>query len=171
MNHVKVFVVLFFSMFYLSGTTLADRPDNTLLRYYSAFLSVNLNHALGGSRIIYHLSKRSTIDKKFLESEIGKIKQDIELSNNDIANIIINTMDDKKKEIDKFLKNIDEHLSQISIDLNLITSKMNKQENFSSLVSDVFYQINKAETEDNSEIARILELKKVEDPLLVIPNE
>ena len=171
MNNLKILSVLFLFVLSFPGVSLADGSDNTVLKYYSAFLSVDLNHALGSSKIIYHLSQKQSFDKNFLDDELSRIQEDINRANNDIANIIINTIGDHKKAISKYLENIDKHLSQASLDLRQITDKINKQENFTPLISDIYYQINKAETEDHKEIARTLELKQFEEPLLVKPAE
>ena len=100
-----------------------------------------------------------------------RIKEDIDNANNNIANIIINTNESKKSATEKLLKSIDEHLSQIALDLKSVSVKMKKEEKFSSLISDIYYQINKAENEDHREIKRILELKELDEPLIIEPIE
>jgi len=170
MKNVNILILFFLFGLLTTGTTLADSPDNTLLKYYSAYLTVNLNHAMGSSKILYHLSKEPTFDKDFLETELSRIQQDIDNANNNIANIIVNTVSDQKKSIDKYLDKIDEHLAQVSLDLDKIGKKLKEQKEFSPLISDIYYQVNKAENEDHKEISRILKLKVFDEPLLVKPK-
>ena len=170
MNKVRVFILIFLFGSIAISTTSANSPDNTLIKYYSAYLTLNLNHALGSSRILYHLSQEPAFDKYFIEKEISRIQQDLDNANDNIDNIIINTIDDKKKAIDKLLDDIDEHLAQASIDLNTVTKRLKKQQDFSPVISDIYYQVNKAENEDHKEITRILKLKKFDEPVLVIPG-
>ncbi len=170
MKNVNILILFFLFGLLNTGTTLADSPDITLLKYYSAYLTVNLNHAMGSSKILYHLSKEPTFDKDFLETELSRIQQDIDNANNNIANIIVNTVSDQKKSIDKYLDKIDEHLAQVSLDLDKIGKKLKEQKEFSPLISDIYYQVNKAENEDHKEISRILKLKVFDEPLLVKPK-
>ena len=170
MKNVYMLILIFlFGLFSISAA-FADTPDNTLLKYYSAYLTVNLNHAIGSSKILYHLSKEQAFDKDFLETELNRIQQDIDNANNNIANIIVNTVGDQKKSIDKYLDNIDEHLAQVSLDLDKISKRLKEQKDFSPLISDIYYQVNKAENEDHEEISRILKLKVFDEPLLVKPE-
>lgn len=167
-KHILLFLLSFASL--TAGNALANTPDNTLLRYYSAYLTVDLNHAIGTSKILYHLSQEKSIDKSFLESELSRIQQDIDNANNSIANIIINTDEDRKISIDKYLDKIDEHLAQVSLDLKEINKKLKGQKAFSKLVSDIYHSVNKAENEDHKEISIILKLKKFDEPLLLVPE-
>jgi len=166
-NSLIAIVCLSLSLTYAQNSV---SPENTLIKYYSAFLSLNLNHALDEARIIYHLSKEPSFRKDLMENEINKINQRIKDANADIANIIINTADSKKNEIDKSLKSIDEHLAQVKLDINAIHLKLKNDESISKLISDIYAQIDKAENKDHLELKRILNLKSSEDPLLVIPE-
>ncbi len=145
--------------------------DNTLIKYYSALLSLNLNHAQSEAKIIYHFSKELSFNKEVLRNEIKKIRYNVDQANIDIANIVINVIDSKKLEIDKSLKTIDEHLAQAVVDLNQISDKLNNDKNVSSLLSDIYYQIDSAENEGHQELRKTLNLKSSEDPLLVIPEK
>jgi hypothetical protein len=170
MQKVKILIlVLFFS---LSATFAfsSNPPDNTLIKYYSALLTINLNHSLGSSKVIYYLSKEPSFDKNFLEDQLDKIQQHIKFANNNIANIIFNTMDEQKKQIDVYLKNIDEHLSQALLNIQIIRKKLENKEDISPIISKIYYQLNKAENEDHQEIKRILKLKTLDEPLLVVPQ-
>jgi len=146
-------------------------PDNTLIKYYSALLTLNLNHVKNEARIIYHLSEEASFNKEILRNEVNKIQQNVEDANADIANIVTNMVDSKKKEIDQSLKSIDEHLAQVVVDLNNINHKLNNDESISPLLSDIYFQVDNAENTDHQEIRRILDLKSSEDPLLVIPEK
>lgn len=170
MKNVNILILIFLFGLFATSATLADTPDNTLLKYYSAYLTINLNHAMGSSKILYHLSKEPAFDKDFLETELSRIQQDIENANNNIANIIVNTVGDQKRSIDKYLDKIDEHLAQVSLDIDKIDKKLKEQKEFSPLISDIYYLVNKAENEDHKEISRILKLKVFEEPLLVKPE-
>jgi hypothetical protein len=170
MQKVKILIlVLFFS---LSATFAfsSNPPDNTLIKYYSALLTINLNHSLGSSKVIYYLSKEPSFDKNFLEDQLDKIQQHIKFANNNIANIIFNTMDEQKKQIDVYLKNIDEHLSQALLNIQIIRKKLENKEDISPIISKIYYQLNKAENVDLQEIKRILKLKTLDEPLLVVPQ-
>ena len=171
MNSVKIYNLVILSGLLLIGTAGANSPDNTLLRYYSAFLTINLNHSLESSKVLYHLSQEPSFDKDFLEGELNRIQKDINNANDNIANMIINTMDDKKKVIDKLLNDVDEQLAQVSLDLKSINNKLNGQEDISSLISDIYEHVNKAENEDHKEIIRIMNLKKFDEPVMLIPGK
>jgi len=71
-NSLIAIVFLSLSLTYAQNSV---SPDNTLIKYYSAFLSLNLTHALDEARIIYHLSKEPSFRKDLMENEINKIKQ------------------------------------------------------------------------------------------------
>lgn len=167
MKRLNILILSLLFGFFITNFASADPPDNTLLKYHSAYLSINLNHALEASKIIYNLTKEPTFDKKHLEKDLNRIKQDIDDANINVANILINTLAEKKKLIDKYLKNIDEHLAQASLDLKAISEKLQKQQDFAPLISDIYHQINKAENEDHKEIKRILKLKSFNEPVLI----
>ena len=170
MNNIKIFVLVFLFGLFVFTSAKANSPDNTLLRYYSAFLTINLNHSLESSKVLYHLSQEPKFDKDFLEEELNRIHKDIDNANDNIADMIINTMKDKKKAIDNLLNDIDKQLAQVSLDLKTINNKLNGQEDISSLISDIYKHVNKAENEDHKEIIRILDLKKFDEPVILIPE-
>jgi hypothetical protein len=170
MKKLKVLAFLFIISFYAAYANPVISPDNTLLKYYSALLTLNLNHAMDASRIIYHLSMEPSFDKNFLENELNKIQQNVEYANTNIANIILNTLDNKKQEIDKPLKNIDKHLAQVLVDIKEIRSKLKDSQSVTRDLSDIYFQINTSENDDHQEIKRILNLKTDEEPLLVVPE-
>ncbi|MDY0083356.1 MAG: hypothetical protein RBR74_09260, partial [Ignavibacteriaceae bacterium] len=87
--NLTAITLLSLSLIYAQSSAL---PDNTLIKYYSALLSLNLNHATDEARIIYHLSKESSLKIELLENETNKFRQRIKDANADIANIIINTV-------------------------------------------------------------------------------
>jgi hypothetical protein len=144
-----------------------DNSDNSLVKYYSALLTLNLNHASESAKVIYSLSNEPEFDKSFLEDQLGKIEEHIKFANSNIANILINTIDEEKIRIDKYLKNIDEHLAQALIDIQDIKIKMKGEENLTPLISDLYYQIKNSEKEDHKEIIKILKLKSFGEPVLV----
>lgn len=171
MNKLKVLIFALILGISSLGITKADPPDNTLIKFYSAFLTSNLNHIIENSKIIYNLSKEPTINENFLISELEKIDKYVSYANDDAANILINTMGDKKKTIDQYIKNIDEHLAQISLDIKSTENKLNKQEEFSSLILDIYMQALRAENTDHNEIIKVLDLKKLEEPVLIVPKQ
>ncbi len=171
MNSIKVFILILLLGLSSKYITKADSPDNWLIKYYSASLSLNLNYAMEASKIIYQLSKEDNFNKNLLETISHKIKQNLDDANTDIANIILNTMGDKKEAIDKYLKNIDTHLAQASVDLKSISNKLNNKEDVAPVISDMYYQINKAENEDHQQITKVLKIKKLEVPSPVGPKK
>ena len=166
---LSIFIFIF-SISLLSGYTFShSTPDNNLIKYYSTLLTLNLNHSSEAAKVIYYLSEEPSFNEDFLTDQLDKIQQNIEYANNNIASITINTLADQKKSIDKYLKNIDEHLSAALVDIESIRSHLRKKEEISSYISDIYYQIKKAENEDHREIKRILNLKDFDEPVLVAP--
>ena len=171
MKATRIFAFVVFSIVLTAVQILPDPVDNTLLKYYSALISIDLNHSIEVSKVVYHLSKEAKFDKEFLKSELNKVQQNIDNANINIANLLINTFDDQKKKVDDNIKNIDKHLAQASVDINEIWTKLNEKEDISPLLSDIYYQVSKAENEDHKEINRILSLKAFPEPILVNPVE
>ena len=171
MKATRIFAFVVFSIVLTAVQILPDPVDNTLLKYYSALISIDLNHSIEASKVVYHLSKETKFDKEFLMSELNKVEQNIDNANINIANLLINTFDDQKKKVDNNIKNIDKHLAQASVDINEIWTKLNEKEDISPLLSDIYYQVSKAENEDHKEINRILSLKAFPEPILVNPVE
>ena len=167
----RIFAFVIFSVVLTAVQIFPDPVDNTLLKYYSALISIDLNHSIEASKVVYHLSKETKFDKEFLMSELNKVEQNIDNANINIANLLINTFDDQKKKVDNNIKNIDKHLAQASVDIKEIWTKLNKKEDISPLLSDIYYQVSKAENEDHKEINRILSLKAFPEPILVNPVE
>ncbi|MEJ2105268.1 MAG: hypothetical protein P8X47_11930 [Ignavibacteriaceae bacterium] len=166
---LSIFIFIF-SISLLSGYTFShSTPDNNLIKYYSTLLTLNLNHSSEAAKVIYYLSEEPSFNEDFLTDQLDKIQQNIEYANNNIASITINTLAGQKKSIDKYLKNIDEHLSAALVDIESIRSHLRKKEEISSYISDIYYQIKKAENEDHREIKRILNLKDFDEPVLVAP--
>ena len=156
----------------ISGFTFSQHtPDNNLIKYYSALLTLNLNHSSEAAKVIYYLSEESSFNEAFLTDQLDKIQQNIEYANNNIASITINTLSDQEKAIDQHLKNIDDHLSAVLVDIETIRTHLKKKEEISSYISDIYYQIKKAENEDHGEIKRILNLKDFSEPVLVVPEK
>ncbi|HCY74825.1 MAG TPA: hypothetical protein DHV28_02805 [Ignavibacteriales bacterium] len=171
MKRLKVLAILFTLVFSAAYAYPVNSPGNTLLKYYSALLTLNLNHAMDASRIIYHLSMEPSFEKNFLEDELNKIQQNVEYANTNIANIIVNTLDNKKPDIDKALKNIDKHLAQVLVDVKEIRSKLMDSRSVTSDLADIYFQIYSSENDDHQEMKRILNLKTDEGPLLVVPEK
>jgi hypothetical protein len=169
MKAFKILVLALFLSLISRYAYPSNNPDNSLIKYYSALLTLNLNHSMESSKVIYYFSKEPSFDKNFLEGQLDGIQEHIGYANSDIANVVLNTLDDQKKQIDKYLKNIDEHLSQSLLDIKSIRTKLDKKEDVSPIISDMYYQISKAEREDHKEIISILKLKTFEEPLLVVP--
>jgi uncharacterized membrane-anchored protein YjiN (DUF445 family) len=171
MKKLNVFVFVL-SLSILSGFTyVSHSPDNNLIKYYSALLTLNLNHSSEAARVIYYLSEEPSFNEDFLTDQLDKIQQNVEYANNNIASITINTLADQEKLIDQYLKNIDEHLSAVLVDIESIRTHLKKKEEISSYISDIYYQIKKAENEDHREIKSILNLKDFDEPVLVVPDQ
>ena len=166
---LSIFIFIL-SISLLPGYTFShNTPDNNLIKYYSTLLTLNLNHSSEAAKVIYYLSEEPSFNEDFLTDQLDKIQQNVEYANNNIASITINTIADQKKSIDKYLKNIDEHLSAALVDIESIRTHLKKKEEISSYISDIYYQIKKAENEDHREIKRILKLKDFDEPVLVAP--
>ena len=166
---IFIFILIISS---ISGYTFFQHtPDNSLIKYYSALLTLNLNHSSEAAKVIYYLSEEPSFNEAFLTDQLDKIQQNVEYANNNIASITINTLTDQKKMIDQYLKNIDDHLSAVLIDIETIRTHLKKKEEISSYISDIYYQIMKAENEDHGEIRKILNLKEFEEPVLVVPEQ
>jgi hypothetical protein len=164
------FAALF--MFLIAGHNYpATTSDNTLLKYYSALLGLDLNNSIDASRIIYHLSKESEFNKDLLENILNKIEQDINNANTDIANIASNVDEGRKNNIKKSLDSVDRHLAQAAVDIKTIRNDLKNKGTISPFLADIYYQIMRAENEDHQEIRRILKLKADEEPLLIVPEE
>ncbi|MCW8812167.1 MAG: hypothetical protein OQK63_07385 [Ignavibacteriaceae bacterium] len=171
MKTLSIFIFVLLVSIVAGFTYVSHSPDNNLIKYYSTLLTLNLNHSSEAAKVIYSLSKEPVINKDFLEDQLDKIQQNVEYANNNIASITINTLTDQKKSIDQYLKNIDDHLSAVFIDIETIRTNLKKKEDISSYISDIYYQIKKAENEDHREIKRILNLKEFDEPVLVVPEQ
>ncbi len=167
MKNSKFLVLFLITALSVSAFAIFNPPNNALLKYYSAYLSLNLNRAMERAKIVYHFKDEPSFDKNQLEKELGIIKEDIDDANANIANIVTNMLDANKKSVDKYLKNIDRHFAQVYVDLKSIPEKFKKHEDIAPLLSDIYYQINKAENEDHKEIKRILKLKSLDEPVYV----
>ena len=170
MKKLRIYSVILFLFVFTGYSSHNSLPDNTLLKYYSALLTLNLNHAMESSRIIYHLSKESAFNKDLLEDVLNKIEQNVGYANTNIANITLNVDEVKKTAINNSLKNIDEHLAQVEVDIKAIHNNLKNDKSVTKNLSDIYFQIQKAENEDHHEIRRILKLKDDEEPLLVEPE-
>ena len=170
MNKLKIFVLVFSLGFSFNFAYPSYQPDNTIIKYYSALLGVNLNHCIESSKIIYHLSKEPAFEKRILENQLNIIEEFIGYANGNISDLLLNTTDEEHKQIDANLKNIDEHLSQAFEDIKSIRNSLNKQEEVYSMISDLYQQLHKAENEDHREIKRILKLKDFDEPVLLEPE-
>jgi len=171
MKTLNIFIIAFVFNIITGVNVLAHTPDNNLIKYYSALLTINLNHSSETAKVIYSLLKKPTFDKEFLEDQLGKIQQNIKYANDDIASISINTLTDQRKTLDPYINNIDKHLAAVLVDIENIRAHLNKEEEISSYISDIYYQIQKAENNDHSEIKRILSLNDFDEPALVVPDQ
>jgi hypothetical protein len=171
MKNVMILVLTLILGFISLNFSSKHPPDYTLVKYYSAILTLNLNHAMESSKIIYHLSMEPAFRKDLLEDELNKIERNVFYANDDIADMVLNLSEDQKIGIDKYLKNIDQHFAQISVDMKQIRSRLNKEKPITHLISDIYYQIKKAETEDHTEIKKIQHLKTFDEPVLIINKE
>jgi len=169
MKKLSVYISVLLLSIAAGFTYSSHAPDNSLIKYYSALLTLNLNHASEAAKVIYYLSEEPSFNEDFLTDQLDKIQTNVEYANNNIASITINTLNDQEKSVDKYLKNIDEHLSASLVDIESIRTHLKKKEEISSYISDIYYQIKKAENEDHREIKRILNLKDFDEPVLVTP--
>ena len=70
-------------------------------------------------------------------------------------------------KVSKYLKRIDEHLASVYLDIKTIRKDLNEEKNISSSLSDIYYQLKKAEYQDHNEIKRILQFKTYNEPVIV----
>lgn len=135
--------------------------------FYSEFLSLNLIHAMQSAKILYHLSEEPAFSKELLNSELDRIENNVHYGNAQIGKMVVHVSNDNKIKISKDLKNIDEHLASVFLDIKKIREDLNKNENISPLLSDIYYQLKKAEYQDHKEIKQILKFKIINEPVIV----
>lgn len=135
--------------------------------FYSEFLSFNLIHAMQSAKVLYHLSKKPSFSKELLESELDRIETNVHYGNAQISNMVEHASKQKKAKVSKYLKNIDGHLASVFLDIKSIRKDLERNENIAPSLSDIYYQLKKAEYQDHKEIKRILKFKIYEEPVIV----
>ena len=171
MKAINILVIAFFLNVILGFNVIPQTPDNNLIKYYSALLTINLNHSSELTKVLYSLIKEPAFDKDFLEDQLNKIQQNIDEANDDIASISINTLNEQSKAIDPYINSIDKYLANVLVDIESIRTDLKNESNISSYISDMYFQIKNAENEDHREIKRILNLKDFDEPVLVVPDQ
>ena len=153
---IKLLIIAFFLISSV-GTSPADTNINELAEYYSQLLSSNLNQIIDLTKSLNQLSEKPGIEKEYLETKLITLDNKIKDANQDIANMVKYIPKENLERIQKYLDNIDEHLAQVYVDIQILREKLNSNEqvNIASLVSDIYYQVNQAENDDHLEIKKI----------------
>jgi hypothetical protein len=149
---------------------MANIETEVMAKYYSKLLSYNLTHIMDLSRILYHLAEEPSFEKGYLENELNRIEEEIKYTNDDIANMVKYIPEENLDRVRKYLDNIDKHLAQVYVDTKTLREKLNLNEkvNISAVISDIYYQLKRAENEDHFEIRKIQNY--MNDNLSEIPN-
>ena len=166
---IKLFIVAFF-LISSSLTSMADNDTEVMAKYYSKLLTYNLTHIMDLSRSLYHLSEEPSFKKEYLENELNRIDDEIKYTNDDIATMVKYISEENLVNLQKYLDNIDEHLAQVYVDIKTLREKLysNEKVNIPEVISDIYYQIKRAENEDHLEIRKIQNY--MNDNLSEIPN-
>ena len=135
--------------------------------FYSAFLSLNMIHAMQSAKVLYHLSKEPSFSREFLESELNRIEDNVQYSNAQISKMVIHASKENKARVSKYLKNIDKHLAAVYVDIKAIRKDLKTGKNISPFLSDIYYQLKNAEYQDHKEIKRILKFNIYSEPVIV----
>lgn len=154
----------------LSVPSMANTKTEEIARYYSKLLSYNLIHIMDITRSLYHLSEEPNFEKDYLLKELNRLDDEIKFTNDDIASMVKYLSEGKVVKLRKYLDNIDKHLAQAYVDINTCRQKLNINEmvNIPGVMSDIYYQIQRAENEDHLEIRKIQNY--MNDNLSEIPN-
>ena len=143
-------------------------PHQVVLdEFYSEFLSLNLIHAMNSANVLYHLSKENSFSQDVLETELDRVEDNVHYGNTDISRMVEHASSKNKVKVSKYLKSIDEHLASVYLDIKTIRKDLNEEKNISSSLSDIYYQLKKAEYQDHNEIKRILQFKTYNEPVIV----
>jgi hypothetical protein len=161
---VILFGILIFS---IEGSPMSNPADYTIVKYYSTFLYLNLNHAIESSKVIYNLSKEDSFSIEFLESELEQLDDNIKYANIDISQIVFNTPEEKKLGLDESFKSIDKHLAQAAEDIKLIKKDFSKRENITRLMTDIFFQVKTARDIDYEAIKEKQNIKPFNEPNII----
>jgi len=135
--------------------------------FYSEFLSLNLIHAMQSAKVLYHLSKEPSFSEELLKTELVRIEDNIHYGNTQISKMVVHASDENKAKVSKYLKNIDEHLAAVYVDIKTIRKDLKTNKNISPSLSDIYYQLKNAEYQDHKEIKRILKFKFYKEPVIV----
>lgn len=143
-------------------------PHQAILdEFYSEFLSLNLIHAMKSANVLYHLTKENSFSKELLETELNRIENNVHYANTDIDKMVEHASNGNKLRISGYLKNIDEHLATVYLDIKAIRKDLSRRENISNSLSDIYYQLKKTEYQDHKEIKIILKFKTYNEPVIV----
>ena len=128
---ILLFVSLLFFLLINSsvkGQIAIEKTPVNVDKYYSEFLSNNLNYTMQASKILYHLSKEKAFDKEFFLLELNRIENEIGTANYNISKMVINTPKETLPKIDKYLKSIDQHLAQVTLDIDKLHKYLKEKE-------------------------------------------
>ena len=162
-----IIILIFAALVSMNFSTLPLKRHVILDEFFSEFLSLNLIHAMQSANILYHLSKEPAFSKDVLETELDRIDDNVHYANDQISRMVEHASDTNKVKVSKYLKNIDEHLASVFLDIKTIRKDLVKKEDIAPFLSDIYYQLKKAEYQDHKEIKRILKFKIYNEPVIV----
>jgi hypothetical protein len=166
-KQIKNIILIFFTIILTMSFSSKISHQIILDEFYSEFLSLNLIHAMKSANVLYHLSEENSFSKELLETELDRIENNVRFGNADISKMVEHASNENKVKISKYLKNIDEHLAAVYIDIKAIRNDLNRKKNISPSLSDIYYQLKKSEYQDHKEIKRILIFKTYNEPAIV----
>ena len=152
-SQFKIIMALLFII--SAGGSFANTESDVMAKYYSRLISYNMNHIMDLTRSLYHLTEEPSFKKEYLESEINRLKEIVEDTNDEIAEMKKYISVEHVKKIQIYLDNIDQHLAQVYLDIKTLRGKLTDDINIPNLVSDIYYQVKIAENEDHLEIKKI----------------
>ncbi|MBL1214602.1 MAG: hypothetical protein HND52_14695 [Ignavibacteriae bacterium] len=141
----------------LSNNLFSNPKNKSLEVYYSRQITYNLNHIINTAKNLYQLTNKKNFGKIELETELTRLENEIKLTNKSISEMIKHIPAEKLKEINKHLKKMDEHLAGAYVDALSLKKLLGKNipVDISGIISDIYSQIKKAETEDHREIKKL----------------
>jgi hypothetical protein len=134
--------------------------------FFFEFLSQNLIHAMQSAKILYHLSKVPVFSKEILGTELDRLENNVNYGNAQINKMVGHDSKAKKVNISKYIKNVDEHLALVFVDIKTIRKDLKRKKNISPLLSDIYYQFKNAKYNDHNEIKKILKYQIYKEPQL-----
>ena len=163
----KMLFLIFTVIITMSFSSQPLQKQVILDEFYSEFLSLNLIHAMQSANVLYHLSKEPSFSKELLESELDRLEANVHYGNAQISKMVEHASGTNKEKVSKYLDNIDEHLASVFLDIKTVRKDLSINKDIAPSLSDIYYQLKKAEYQDHKEIKRILKFKIYKEPVIV----